>query len=274
MISVYDFDNYISFLGALVKQREMKGKTRSQLATAMGCQAAYFSQVLKGKVDLTEDHLAKLGDYISFSRLETEYLLLLLRVQKAGTDTLREHLRHQASKLVRQSRKVESRLGSTQVYDNEDMKNYYSSSWQASVIHIATAIESLRTVSSIAQKLFLPESVVEYHLNQLDKYQLVIFENGKWKYNGNSIHFPSGSSQNAQFQMTRRIMAINSMSLPNSEDIHYSVVFASTTKMYGKIRERLLKLIAEMHSEVEPTPSEEIFSVSIDLFRPCNTGPE
>ncbi len=267
MASIFEFNSYIEFLNQLVKQRESLGKTRSQLASAIGCQAAYFSQVLKAKVDLTEDHLAKLSEYISLSNLETEYLLILLRLQKAGTSTLKEHLKRQADQLIQENKKIGSHIRSKKIINDDAMKSYYSSHWQASVIHVATASENLRSVKAISKRFHMPESVVEYHLSQLEKYKLVQFQNGEWQFCSGSIHFPNGSPLDNQFQLSRRLMALNAMAAPNSEDIHYSVVFCSTPKMYKILRNRFCKIIEEIHRDIEPTASEEVYSIAIDLFR-------
>ena len=48
-MDIFEYANYRQYLQSLVKNREAKGKTQVELANAMGCQAAYFSQVLKEK---------------------------------------------------------------------------------------------------------------------------------------------------------------------------------------------------------------------------------
>src|SRR5262249_55560726 len=97
-MSPFAYSAYRPYLIALCDQPEAKGM-RKQLATVAGCQPSYLSQALHGRVHLTEDHLAGIAEFLQLKADEAEFLLLLLREERAGTSVLRRMLAAQRVRL-------------------------------------------------------------------------------------------------------------------------------------------------------------------------------
>ncbi len=267
MTCVFDFKEYREFLRALTKERGARGQTQVELAKSMDCQAAYFSQVLKDKADLSEDQSLKLCRYLQFSDLETEYFLLILRLSKAATKSLSDYLEQKRRALSDVHQEVEGRILSQKNQSLNELNVYYCSSPIPSLIHLATSCKELQISSAISQRFSIEKSIVDEHLQKLEKFGLVKFENGCWNYSGGSIHFPKSSPLDHSFQLSRRLLALESLALRRPEDLGYSVTFASDEKTIKKIRAFLLKTIEEIHKVAEPSSSQDVFSICIDLFR-------
>lgn len=267
MEKLFKCDNYVEFLKIVVAEKKSLGHTQSELARMIGCQAAYFSQVLNGKVDLVEENLIRLAEHLPLSEIETEYLLNLLRQAKAGTQELKSHLERQNNRLRSLADELEPRLSSESSSLKEEMITYYSSSWVPSVIHVATSCENFQNVKSISERFGFEKEFTQEHLQKLAKFELVKFEDDKWKYNGSSLHFPKNSDFEKQMQISRKLLSTKNVYFRRDSDLHYSVIFSSDLKTIQGLRSRFLDFIEDAHRTIEPSPSEEVYSISIDLFK-------
>ena len=268
MTNIFDFTDYRELLLSIVKHRTARGGTQASLAEAMGCQAAYFSQVLKGRGELTEDHIIGLCEYLELDENSSEYFLLLLRTSRAGTNKLRSYLKKQSKKLAEKSKLLENRLQASKDISNEALGIYYCSSWIPSLLHVATSCEDLQTIKQLKARFNLPEDLIETHLRDLEKFDLVAFDQGRWKYAGGSMHFPKSSPLDQQLQLGRRQLSSQSIPLRRTDDLNYSVVFACDQETKKLIHAKFLETIDFIHKTVEPSPSEEVFTICIDFFKP------
>src|SRR5437868_6404098 len=141
MKTLFDYDNYSNYLRDYVYGEQTYRGIQAELAKSMGCQAAYFSQVLKGTAELTEDHALKLVQYLGYSELEAEYFILLVRLGRASTPDLASYLEKRRQKLVQQSEDLKNKVESKSLSDVESILSRYFTNWLPSTIHIATSSE-------------------------------------------------------------------------------------------------------------------------------------
>lgn len=267
MVNIFEYKDYREFLTHLTSNRSARGQTKAELARSMGCQAAYLSQVLGSKADLTEDHGVKMCQALNFSDTETEYFLLILRLSRAGTKTLSEYLEQKRLALKKQYSEVDSRITAVKKSPNDQIQLYYCSSWIPSVVHAATSCPHYQTAQAIAERLALSKQIVEKHLETLEKYQLIKFSEGKWIHSGNSIHFPKNSLMDATFQLNQRLLGLNSINRRQPEDVHYSMVFPANKETASKFRELFLNTIEKIHKDAASADSEDVYAISMDFFK-------
>ncbi len=265
--SVFNYAYYVDFLRASVRAQSAFGLSQAALARAMDCQPAYFSQVLKERVQLTEDHAIKLAEFLGLNENETDYWLILLRHAKASTPELRRFLESQRQKHLSRRTELEHRLKVKSKELEEELALYYCSDWVPGAIHMATSCKSFQTVESLSQRFSLPQQLVSKHLFELQRLGLVKFKNNRWIYGDHSVHFSKNSLLDPTYQRTRRLLAMNSVSNREPEDFHYSVFFATNPMTRKQLRQMALDFVEQFHKKVEPTDSEEVFSLNLDLFR-------
>ena len=267
MKTLYRCKTYHDYLEIILHQRQSLGLKKADLAKVMGCQAAYLSQALRGRVDLTEEHLQRLASHLELSDFDTEYLLLLLRLAKAGTEKLKFHLEKLRQNMLNAAEELAPRLGANDKQKSFEALSYYTSSWIPSAIHVATSCEGFQSVKTIAERFGLEIGAVQTHLQALAKHGLVGLEDNKWKYQGGSIHIGKDSSFDHQMQIAKRLLAIQKMPFRKDKDLHYSVTFGTDQATVLRLRSLLLDAIESLHKQVEPSPSEDVYSVNVDLFR-------
>lgn len=269
------FENYKEYLIKLVKVRKERG-LQSQMAKAMGCQAAYLSQALKGKVDLTEDHAVRLAAFLKLNPLESEYFILLVRLGRATTPELRKYLEERRVELLEKEDELQNKVRAKGARDTEEFSAKYFSSFMPLLIHISTSSKHFQSVETLAERFNLSPVQIEATLKFLEEYHLVtkVFERGpkgpveKWKFSGESIHLPKNSSMNVPYQVSLRTLALKSIQEKKyKENLHFSSVFTMDKKSFKDILEILNRAIEESHKVIHQSGTEEVYSMAIDYFK-------
>ncbi|MDQ3232688.1 MAG: hypothetical protein M3Q07_12790 [Pseudobdellovibrionaceae bacterium] len=105
-MTFFEQENYRDIIRGKIRDHSRKRGYQTQLAKFAGCQVSYFSQVLKGQVQLTPDQAAALCEVWNLADLEAEYFLTLVNFERAGSPQLQQRLRTQLEKLRLESRRV------------------------------------------------------------------------------------------------------------------------------------------------------------------------
>lgn len=263
---LFDYTNYKEYLNNFVLSKKHRGLTKAELSRTMGCQATYLSQALSGKVHLTEEHLLRHAQSLEFSEIETEYLLTLLRLAKAAAKEHRHYLEMRLENLRTLKGELEARVSKQSLVNDQDIINYYASSWIPSVIHVATDCEEFKSSKAISQRFGLPEKIVLSHLSQLEKFELVDFRDGKWHMTKKVLHFSKNLQMDLLLQTGRRLLALHRLSFRKDSNLHYSLVFASDSKTISNLRNEFLNNLERVHKTVLPSQSEDIYGICLDLF--------
>ncbi|MBC7540935.1 MAG: TIGR02147 family protein [Bacteriovorax sp.] len=267
MLSPLKYVNYKEYLGDLIKSYPGGRGYQSILAKAMNCQAAYLSQVLRGKVELTEDHAIKLVMFLKFNSLESEYFILLLRLSRAATRELTSYLEKKRLEMVAHQDDMENKVRAKTARDSDTFLTKYYSNWIPSTIHVSTSSQYLQTVESLSLRFHLPIALVEENLAFLEKYNLVKKESGRWIFSGESIHLPKAYALNEPYQVSWRSKVIESIQKKNKENLHFSSTFTIDKNSYKEILEVCNKAIEDAHKIIHGSGTEEVYSICVDLFK-------
>ena len=153
-MNIFIFKTYKAFLADYIKRNKYKGLI-SKLAETCGCDRTYISQVLNGKADLLPDHIARLCEYLHFTELESDYLMLLLLKDRATSVAAKNIFEIKLKKINEMaedlSQKVKSKKDSEEII-SEEHKTLYYSNWLFSAIHILTSIANFQTIEAISKK--------------------------------------------------------------------------------------------------------------------------
>ena len=270
VMSPFEAEDYRSYLLSLCELLPRERGFRSRLARAAGCQASYFSQVLLGRSHLTEDQLLALAVHLSLASSETEVLLLLLRLEKAGTELLRSHLARQIAALKEQRAALQSRVHASAPAQSDLQLAAYVASWPPSAIHLLTSDPSHRSIESIAKRLNLPDDKVRATLDLLQQSGLVSKVDGKsgteWHFKEGSTHLPKESIFQPTLQMSRRGLAARSIALNPPDAIHFSSVFTADAEALIDIARRIGDVVESTHAVIRNSGTSQLACMCIDLF--------
>lgn len=260
------FDNTVDLLRALVGPDKRRTGLRKQLSTAMGCQATYLSQVLKGKANLSLEQALNLAKHLGWSESITDFFLLLVQKSRAGTRGLENHFHEKIQVFRAQRTKIENRVANNRSLSG-DQKNQYYSSWLYSAIHIALSIPQLQSEEAILSHFCAPAGEIRKILNFLETTNLLKREGSKISIGPTHIHLGKDSDLLNKHLTHWRIRAINSIDTQLKEEVHYSVVMSLSKADVLKCQEIMIQAIEKCNSIVSKSPEETLYCQNIDFFK-------
>ncbi len=267
MKSPFEFTDYKSYLNDLVYGPTAKRGRQAELAKAMNCQAAYLSQVLKAKADLTEEHVLRLARHLALSDLETEYLMTLLRKGRASAQDLSDYLEKRRAQLLKESQELKSRIEADVLKLDDAVHARYFTNWVPSTVHIATSSPRYQTVKALSERLGLPEKNLVETLQFLESIGFVKRDNNKWIFAGGSIHLPRESVFHVPHQLVHRQQVLRSFAAIDEADLHFSSVFTINPNDYEALKKLLVATIQKMQKSISASGSDELYCLSADLFK-------
>lgn len=264
-MQLYSFTHYRAVLDEII-QKSTKIGQKSRIAEAMGCHPSYITKVLTNKADLSLEQGLNLCRFLEFSELETDYFLLLINLERSGTQTLKvyfEEKRREHSKKLLQI--VEHMPKNTTEIADKDVAIYYSH-WSYAAIHVLVSLPEYATSQAIAEYLGLSVDAVEDALNFLQSTKLIKFEKDAWHHDKRSIHLVKNSPFIKQHHQTWRNKGLQNIDRGHPQDFHYSGVFTIAASDLVEINGKILKLLAEIGNSVMTTTPEKCVTLNIDFF--------
>lgn len=267
MKNLFTYQSYREFLSDLSLDENTKRGFQSRLAKAAGCQAAYLSQVLKQRVHLTEDQLLPIAEDLGFSAAETNYVLLLLRYEKAGTPNLQLYLKQGLATIRSDQNKLSAHANPDRIVRLEEELTKYFASWIPSVIHLLTSSENYRTVDRIAERLKLSKKVTKETLNFLLKMEWVKKINQDYHYASGSVHIPKESPHHSSMQTTRRVLALNSIAIDSQDSVHFSSIFTISKDAFVELNSLVSNFVQKSTKVIHASGTEDVYCLCLDLFQ-------
>ena len=265
--SIFDFIEYKPYLkrklDALNKQEwGFKRKT----ATYLGCQPSYLSQILSGKPDLTIEQAHKLNSLFMHDKTESRYFILLVEKGRAITKELRDFFHEQIAEMQETRFDLKRRLKETDQVTKENLDKYYSS-WLYAAVHMALALPEMNNPKSVAARLNIPENMALEIMKFLESAGLVELVNGKYEFTKMRIHLDRDSHFIQRHHINWRSQALQSVEKNFHDDLHFSTAFAVSEEDFKKIKEIFVQSIASAREVIKPSPPEEIYSITLDVFK-------
>jgi uncharacterized protein (TIGR02147 family) len=267
-MSVFQHTDYKESVLAILDSMPKKGYGQfRKIAQHLNINSVIVSQIFKGDRDLTEEQAFDLADYFGFTDLETKYFLLMVQVQRAGTQRLKQHLKKEMSEIKEKAQDLKNRVSREKILTDEAKSIFYSH-WYYSGIRLLTSIPSFDNADSIAEKLKLPRSTVVRTLEFLKEYQLVIEEKDKFKMGPRTTHLESTSPHIARHHANWRMQGISKMDSIQPNELFYSGPMALSEEAADWVRAQLVDLIQKVVVKVSDSESERLACLNIDWFDP------
>lgn len=264
MANIFDFKSYKAFLNEICKN-ERGALTR--LSDAAPCQKSYLSACLKGKGNITLDHAFGIGEYLELSEEEQNYFFLLLDKERAGTPKLRRHLEDRLKSLSREAYRLKNQQQATHILSQESGMFFYYANWLATAIHTLTSIGEFQSPESISKRLQIPVDTIRFVLLDLAKQDFVIEQKGKYRWNSGNLHLADTSHWISNHHMNWRLRAIDNCNKRDGDASHYTAIQSLSLEDFEILKRKIATFIKEFNKVSDPSPSEEAFCFSIDLFR-------
>ncbi len=259
--SSHKAQTYRDFIFEEFKKRKTKNSSYSMRAFSrdLGVNASRLSEIMNGKVGLSDLKGAEMAECFGLSGRDREYFLDLIRAEHARSSIAKKEARER----VRTYLMDERTLTDSEIQTVAD--------WRSLALLELLAIPQIETsVPSFAQHLGLPAAEVEAVVEQLVAAQMLDISEAKWKaLEGDfttSADVSSLAIQNFHQQMLQRAgRAIQDDAVEDRE--FSSIIFAMNAEQIKYAKNRLREFRRSLVKELEAIPGKEkVFSLSMQLF--------
>lgn len=267
MRKVFSFKEYRDLIRYRIDSAEEKGY-KSKLAEAAGCKGSYLSQVMNGSAQLTPEHAFGISSFWGLNPSETEFFMLLVHQERAGSRALKQHYAEKIRGLKQDAVDVAKTVQKdSQIFSDPALTALYFAHWHIAAIHLLLGIPGFQESGVISRRLQIGEKSVLEALQVLSQLQLAERRDGKWRLLQNDIHVPKGSSLENLAHMNWRQRAMVAQQKEEGLLLQFSALNTVAISDIPRLKEVLYDAIAAYRAIAQPSVEEELICLNIDFFK-------
>lgn len=264
---IFEFERYKSFIDKKISLLPGKGRGElTRIAKALDIHTTMVSHILRGEAHLTMEQSLKLADYFSLNSLETEYLVALVQWERAGDKRTRDFCLGKVNEIRTKALNLTKRLNTQNQLSEQDRAFYYSS-WLYPMTRLCTAIPRLQTVESLAQELRLPANKLRDVTDFLISRGLCVEEKGKIKYGSVPTYIEASSPLVIRHHLNWRHKTQERFEQIRDKDLVFTLPGVLSDADADRIREKLVQVIEEIKTLMDPSPSDELYILNLDWLK-------
>lgn len=265
-MTIFEFIDYKKFLKSEIKKRPKHGRGEiSRLAEFLNVNSTMVSQIITGEKNFTIEQAKKVAEFFILPKLETDYFLILVQIERAGTFDLKNYFREKRDEIKKESLKISKRVSNDKPLSDLERSVFYSS-WVYSAVHLFCSVDEGQTLEQIIVRFDLSRLRAQEVLQFLLSSGLVINENGKYKMASKSTHVEKGSPFLIKHHANWRVTALQKSEDLAESELMYTGNISLSKSDFSKIREQLVATIQDVIKTVKASPAEDVANLSIDLF--------
>lgn len=266
MSELFSVPDHFAYLQTKFRRSGEARGIKGRFAQHVRIQPAFLSQVLARKYPLSLEQADLANSFFGHSLDESEYFILLVSRDRAGSTSLQKHFNQKLENLRGKRLDVVERLGKKAFVSGETQGIYYSS-WMYGAVHVATTIPSLRKVGAIQDYLGIPREKILRILQFLETHGLLLRKGDEFFPTKTWLRLGRQSPHIDQFHTHWRQRAIQALTQTYDEDLHFSGVYSLDSKTATTIREALLECIEEQAKRIETAPEKDLFALNLDFYQ-------
>ncbi|MFZ4403576.1 MAG: TIGR02147 family protein [Pseudobdellovibrionaceae bacterium] len=264
--TIFDYSDYKKYICDRFENSEGKGRgLKLKMAEHLHCQTSFVSQVLNGQPHFSLEQAIKLNSFFLHNKDESQFFILVLQYQRAGSSDLQAYFKEQMRDILKQRSDLKNRLKVKNGLKLVQQQTYYSS-WHYAAVHMLVSIDKYQKPEAIEKYLNLPREKTLEILTFLEQAGLIARKNGHYVSGVTRLHLPKDSPLIQRQHSNWRLKAIDAISLNRDQDLHYSTVVSMSPSDVPVVKEILIKAIEECRKVIKESKEESLQSICIDLF--------
>lgn len=265
-MSIFEHDNYRIFLKNRLKNLPKSGRgLKAKLAEYLNINSTLISQIFSGNKDFTIEQAKKVTEFFGFQKLESDYFIHLVQIERAGTEDLKKYFIEKRDLLKKESLKLSKRLNIDKGLTDLERSIFYSSKFFSSV-HLYTSLGKGRSLDEIMKRFNLSKIRAMEIVSFLLSAGLILEKNGLYTMEEKSTHVEKGSPFLLNHHTNWRVTAIEKAEKITDDEMMYTGNFSLSKKDFLKIREELVASLQKVIKTVQDSPAEELANLNIDFF--------
>ena len=270
-IKLHNYIDYKKFINEWIQSLPKNGRGKYlEIATELSAHTTLVSQVFKGNRDLTMEQAFQMCDYLGMNKKETDYFMLLVQKEKAGSHNLQNYYSQKIKEQQIELQDMKSRIKTKKILSETDKALFYSN-WYYSAVRLATSVKGIDTRDQIAEYLDLPHKLVNQVVDFLVSVSLLFENEGKLEFGPAITHLESKSPLIARHHANWRVKAMERHPKLSTDEFCFSGPLTISEQDALKVRKKLTKLIEDVSEIVRKSENvDKVYCINIDWFKPIN----
>lgn len=225
-----------------------------------------ITHIFRGTANLSLEQALKLADYLSLNEIETDYLVALVQLDRAGDKKTREFFQKKVNELRAKKLSVSNRISVQNALSESDRGQYYSS-WMYSYLRMLTALDRFQSEEALAKESRLPLSKVRTVLEFLVSRGLCTENGSRIQYGPVPTYVEASSPLVVRHHMNWRQVAQDRFDRISKEDLVFTYPTVISEDDFNELREKIIKMIDEFKKTCDPSPAEFLYCLNIDWLK-------
>lgn len=266
IVSVYEFQDYKKFLLEWVKLQPNSGRgIYTRIADYLNTSNAALSQIMNGGRNLNSEQAIELAEFIKLNGSETDFFLILVEYDRAGSVKLKKHILEKIKKEQVKQNELIHRVPKD-VTLTDDVRAVYYSSWLYTGIRNFIATSERLSLQEVSVRFNIKIEKLRQVMDFLIQHHLIVNQSGKLKVGPQKTHLESTSPWIIKHHQNWRFKSVEKMQNQDPNDLFYSAPMSLSASTAAKIRSQLPEIIKQIVSDVGDSKSEVIRCLNIDWF--------
>jgi len=261
---IFHFSDYKKFVLHELKQRPNGGRGQFlRIAQALNIHTTMVTHIFRGDLHLSSEQCLALAEYLGLNELETQFLVDLVLLARAGDQRTKKYFEKRISHLKAKALQLSERFEIKNELSESDQATFYSS-WLYATIRLLTAIPKFQSRVAIAEFLNLNQSKVNKIIEFLISRGLCKEKGGKLLYGDVKTYVAQDSPHVVRHHSNWRLKALEEYDRLEIKELVFTKPVVMSEADYLRIREELVRFIDTFNKISEPSPCEKLYCLNID----------
>ena len=158
-MTVFEYSDYKAFLKDTIAGLPKKGRGEiNRMAEYLGVHPTLISQILNGARDFSAEQIHKLCSYLGLQPLESDFLILLLQHERAGTAEFKKYYKIKIEEVKKASLGIANRLAKHRSLTDYERSIFYSN-WIYMAVWLFISVGEGQTVDGVSQRLSITRAL-------------------------------------------------------------------------------------------------------------------
>ncbi|MEQ1879082.1 MAG: TIGR02147 family protein [Bdellovibrionia bacterium] len=266
MIAVFDFDDYKTYVRAMIEQMPRHGHGQARkLALHLEVNSVVISQVLRGDKHFTPEQGYKVAGYFGLTDPQREFFLTLINKARAGTYELQQFYQVLLVKMRADSRKMKKQMIPARELTDEQKAVFYSS-WHYSAVRFLIGLPDWNDVDKVAIRLNISKERVNEALEFLLECGLIRETKGAFELGVATTYSDPKSRTSSNNHRNWRLKALEKIGDLKETNMHYTAVICISQAEFEKIRAEFIQQIVSVVKRAENAEPDNVFCLGLDWF--------
>jgi len=266
-MNIFKYLDYRKLIEESLKNRPSQAPlSYKKIAESLRVHTSQISQIMAGHRELTVEQAHELAALFDFTKTETDYFILLVQKERAGTASFKKYCEEKLKKIVEDSRKLSQRFDHEKTLTDEEKSIFYSDTIYSSVRLFCSLKEKGMSMDEILERFELPKERLVQVLNFLIATGLLIQKNERYVLGISSTFLPGHSPFIQSHHRNWRLKALQEFPRITEEEMMFTAPMSISRKDFAEIRETLAQLIGKLSAKIKDSPAEDIACLNLDYF--------